>query len=109
MSTNKNHPGWDLRESGPTDADHTVLLLPGSLCTAAFFEGLMAELRLIEAPIRLVAARLPGFGGTPPPEDITMENYGGLAGKLASGVGCDVVVGHSLSIVSRALSLRYAS
>jgi hypothetical protein len=38
-----------------------------------------------------------------------MENYGGLAGKLASGVGCDVVVGHSLSIVSRALSLRYAS
>ena len=70
MSANKNHPGWDLRESGPTDADHTVLLLPGSLCTAAFFEGLMAELRLIEAPIRLVAARLPGFGGTPPPEDI---------------------------------------
>jgi pimeloyl-ACP methyl ester carboxylesterase len=109
VSTNKNHSGWDLRETGPTDADHTVLLLPGSLCTAAFFEGLMAELRLIEAPIRLVAARLPGFGGTPPPEDITMENYGGLAGKLASGVGCDVVVGHSLSIVSRALSLRYAS
>jgi hypothetical protein len=24
---------WDIRESGPADADHTVLLLPGTLAT----------------------------------------------------------------------------
>jgi pimeloyl-ACP methyl ester carboxylesterase len=92
----KDRDGWDLRESGPADADHTVLLLPGGLCTAVFFDDLMAEPKLSEAPIRLVAATPPGYGGTPPPEDLTMENYARLAGKLAAGLGCEIVVGHSL-------------
>jgi hypothetical protein len=63
---------WDLKESGPKDADHTILLLPGGLCTAAFYDDLMAEPRLVEAPIRLWAcsiasaasrASVPWFGG----------------------------------------------
>jgi hypothetical protein len=54
MSTTKDHDGWVLLETGAPDADHTVLLLPGALCTAAFFEDLMAEPKLSEASIRLV-------------------------------------------------------
>ena len=90
------HSGWDLSESGPADAAHTVLLLPGALCTAVFFEDLMAEPRLRDASIRLVATTIPGFGGTAPPDDLTMENYARLAGRLAADRGCDLVVGHSL-------------
>jgi pimeloyl-ACP methyl ester carboxylesterase len=50
---------------------------------------------LSTASIRLVAATLPGFGDTEPPEDPTMEKTVRLAGKLASDLGCDAVVGHS--------------
>src|SRR5918996_2012534 len=88
--------GWDLRESGPSDAAHTVLLLPGALCTAAFFYDLMAEPRLRAASIRLVATTVQGWGGTAPPDDPSMENYARLAGKLATDLGCDLVVGHSV-------------
>ena len=49
-----------------------------------------------EAPIRFVATTVPGFGRTAPPEDMTMEGYSKLARKLASDLGCDAVVGHSL-------------
>ena len=90
------HHGWNLSESGPADAAHTVLLLPGALCTAAFCEDLMAESRLRDASIRLVATTVPGFGGTAPPGDLTMENYARLGGKLAADLGGDLVVGHSL-------------
>jgi hypothetical protein len=30
---------WDRRESGPPDAEQTVLCLPGGLCTAMFYES----------------------------------------------------------------------
>lgn len=106
VSTNKNHRSWELRKSG---ADHTELLLPGGLWTAAFFKDLMAEPRMIEAPIRLVAATRCRDSGAPHIWRITMENFNRFAGKLASGVGCDVVVSHSLSIVSSVLSLRYTA
>ena len=46
--------------------------------------------------IRFVATTIPGFGGTVPPKDMSMESYAKLAGKLASDLGCDAVVGHSL-------------
>jgi pimeloyl-ACP methyl ester carboxylesterase len=46
--------------------------------------------------MRLVAATLPGHCGTPPPEDITIENYASLATQLAKERGCDVVVGFSM-------------
>lgn len=82
---------WDLRESGPTDATSTVLLLPGGLCTAAFYQELMAEPKV--ADVRLVAATLPEHGGTRAPEDLSVENYARLTGRLASEYDCDVVVG----------------
>ncbi len=93
--TDRNHDGWVLRESGPPNADYTVLLLAGALCSAAFFDDLMAEPKLSEKSIRLVAATLPGFAGTKPPDDLSTENYAKLANKLAADVGCDAVVGHS--------------
>jgi pimeloyl-ACP methyl ester carboxylesterase len=72
-----------------------VLLLPGALATAAFYDDLLAETRLTDASIRFVTTTLPGFGGTPAPEDVSMENYAKLAGRLAADLGCDAVVGHS--------------
>ena len=58
---------WDRRESGPADAERTVLCLPGGLCTAMFYEELMAEPVLSD--VHLVAVTLPGHGGTPGPRD----------------------------------------
>jgi pimeloyl-ACP methyl ester carboxylesterase len=94
--TDRNRDGWVLRESASLNADHTVLMLAGALCSAAFFDDLMAEPRLAEGSIRLVAATLPGFAGTKPPDDLSMENYAKLANKLAADLGCDAVVGHSV-------------
>ena len=96
MTGDGDHRGWVLRESGPPDADHAVLLLPGALATPPFFDDVLAEPRLTGASIRFVATTLQGFGGTPPPDDLSMENYARLAGGLAADHGCDVVVGHSL-------------
>jgi pimeloyl-ACP methyl ester carboxylesterase len=92
----REHLGWSLRESGGEDADHSVLLLPGALATAAFYDDLLAEPKLINASIHFVATTLPGFGGTAAPKDVSMENYARLAGTLANDLGCDAVVGHSL-------------
>ena len=96
IEASREHLGWVLHESGPKSADHTVLLLPGALCTAAFYDDLLAEPSMSTARIRFVAATVPGFGGTAPPKDMSMESYSKLAGKLASELGCDAVVGHSL-------------
>ena len=92
----QEHLGWVLRESGPEAADHTVLLLPGALASPAFYDDVLAESTIRNASIRFVATTLPGFGGTRAPEDLSMENYARLAGELASDLGCDTVVGHSL-------------
>ncbi len=95
MSTARQHDGWDLIESGPADAKHRVLLLPGALATAMFYDEVTAEPRLGESSVRLVATTLPGFGRTPPPDDLSTENYARLASKLAADLGCGAVVGHS--------------
>ena len=87
---------WDLSQSGPADADHTVLMLAGAMATTAFFQDLMDTPRLAEAPVRLVAATLPGFAGTTPPEDVEIETYARVACELARAVKADVVLGHSL-------------
>jgi pimeloyl-ACP methyl ester carboxylesterase len=92
----REHLGWILHESGPEGADYTVLLLPGALCSAAFYDDLMAERRVKEASIRFVATTLPGFSGTPAPDDVSMEKYARVAGTIAAELGCDAVVGHSL-------------
>jgi pimeloyl-ACP methyl ester carboxylesterase len=88
------HGHWDVRESGPLDAEHTVLLLPGGMCTTVAMEPIIAA--LAPAAIRVVAATLPGFGRTWHPDDLSVETYAALAGKLAADVGADMVAGHSL-------------
>jgi pimeloyl-ACP methyl ester carboxylesterase len=85
-----------VHESGPENADHTVLLLPGALATPAFYGDLLAEPSMSKTPIRFVATTVPGFGGTAPPKDMSMESYSKLAAKLASDLGCDAVVVHGL-------------
>jgi len=91
----REHDGWIVSESGPPDADHAALLLPGALATAPFYDELLAEPKLGAASIRFVVTTLPGFGRTPPLDDLSMENLASRAGKLAADLGCDVVVGHS--------------
>jgi pimeloyl-ACP methyl ester carboxylesterase len=85
---------WDIRRSGPPDADTTVLLLPGGMSSGVFFEPIMEA--LADAPVCVVAATLPGFGRTPQPVDVSIENYAALAGQLAAELGADIVGGHSL-------------
>ena len=55
----------------------------------------MAEPKLGESSVRLVATTLPGYGGTTPTEDVSIEGYARAASKLAADLGCDVVLGHS--------------
>jgi pimeloyl-ACP methyl ester carboxylesterase len=88
---------WQLREAGPHDAAHTVLLLPGGSCSAGSYAEVMAEPAL--AGMRLVAATLPGNAGAPPPDDYSMENYARLTAALATQVGAAVVVGFSMGAV----------
>src|SRR3954466_4355100 len=85
---------WDLREAGPSDAEHSVLLLPGGSCSAGSYAEVMAEPALAE--MRLVAATLPGNAGAPPPDDYSVENYARLTSELATEVGADVLVGFSM-------------
>lgn len=107
MST-RIHEGWVVCESGPPDADHAVLLLPGALATAVFYDDILAQPKLSDESIRFVATTLPGFGGTKPLGDLSMESYARLAGKLAVDFGCGVVVGHSLG-ANVALEMAAAS
>jgi pimeloyl-ACP methyl ester carboxylesterase len=93
MSTKGTYDGWEIREAGPANAPRTVLLLPGALCSGEFYEDVFAEPAL--ASHRLVAATVPGFGRTKAPDDLTIENYAHLAGKLAADLDADVLVGHS--------------
>src|SRR4051794_3204611 len=92
----RNHNGWDIQESGPADAQRAVLLLPGGLCTADFYDDILAEPGIRDAPVRRVATTTPGFGGTAPLDDLRFESYATAATRLAEDLGCDVVVGHSM-------------
>jgi pimeloyl-ACP methyl ester carboxylesterase len=88
---------WELRETGPTDAARTALLLPGGMCSAGSFAEVMAEPALSD--MRLVAATMPGQAGAPPPDDYSVENYARLASQLVAQVGADIVVGFSMGAV----------
>ena len=90
------HNGWVVQESGPSDAGHAVLLLPGALASAPFYDDVLAQPALTGTSVRFVATTLPGYSGTPAPADATMESCARGAGKLAGDFGCDVVVGHSV-------------
>jgi pimeloyl-ACP methyl ester carboxylesterase len=85
---------WELREAGPPDAERTVLLLPGGMCSAGSYAEVMAEPAL--AGVRLVGATLPGHAGAPPPDDYSIESYARFTAELARKTGADVVVGFSM-------------
>lgn len=85
---------WELVESGPGNATRTVLLFPGGLCRARSYAEVMAQPAL--ANVRLVAATLPGHGGTPVPENFSISYAAELGAKLADDLGCDAVVGFSM-------------
>ena len=88
---------WQLRESGPTDAERTVLLLPGGMCSAGSYAEVMAQSAL--AQTHLVAATLPGQAGAPSPDDYSVEDYARQVTELATRVGADAVVGFSMGAV----------
>ena len=85
---------WDIVESGPADAERTVLLLPGGMCSARSYAEVMAEPALADA--RLVAVTLPGHAGAPRPDDFAIEEYARITADLATSRGADVVVGFSM-------------
>jgi pimeloyl-ACP methyl ester carboxylesterase len=85
---------WEMIESGPVDAERTVLLLPGGMCSSRSFAEVMAEPAL--AGVRMVAVTLPGQAGAPPLADPSVPEYARLTGALAEEIGADVVVGFSM-------------
>jgi pimeloyl-ACP methyl ester carboxylesterase len=85
---------WQLFESGPADAEHTVLLLPGGMCSARSYLELTQQPSL--SGLRLVAATMPGQAGAPSPDDYSQEAYGRATAHLAAKTGADVVVGFSM-------------
>src|SRR3954447_17927335 len=91
-----SHGGWEIRESGAADAQHTALLLPGGLCKPEFYDDMLAEPGIRDAPVRWIATTLPGFGGTAPLDDLRYESNATAAARLATDLGCDVIVGHSM-------------
>ena len=89
--------GHVLRAGGADDPHYRVLCLPGGLCTAAFYDDLLAAPALVTGGIRAFATTLPGFGGVPFPPgfDASVEAHAAFAANLARQLGCDAIVGHS--------------
>jgi pimeloyl-ACP methyl ester carboxylesterase len=85
---------WQLFESGPPDSEHTVLLLPGGMCSARSYLELTQQPSL--SRLRLIAATMPGHAGAPSPDDYSHEAYGRITADLVSKIGADVVVGFSM-------------
>lgn len=46
--------------------------------------------------MRLIAVTVPGWTGTTPLADVSMEHYACEIGRVAADIGADVVVGHSV-------------
>jgi pimeloyl-ACP methyl ester carboxylesterase len=93
-----DHDGWTFREGGADAAGRTVLLLPGAICTAAFYDELLEERAAAEADVHYVAATPPGFGGNPmaPGFDMSLASYAELVEEEAERLGAVAIVGHSL-------------
>src|SRR4051812_5737771 len=85
---------WELFESGPADAEHTVLLLPGAMCSARSYLEVTQQPSL--NALELVAATMPGHAGAPSPGDYSHEAYGRTTADLVAETGADVVVGFSM-------------
>src|SRR5436190_18960178 len=71
----REEEGWELREAGDPDASTAALLLPGGLCSAAFYDEVLGYAALARPDIRLVAATPPGFAGRPAPRDLSVESF----------------------------------
>lgn len=84
---------WEVLTSGPDDADHAVLLLPGGANAARSYDLVMAEPSL--EGVRLVATTMPGMAGAPLTDDVSVPDMARTAGRLAEEHRCDVVVGFS--------------
>jgi pimeloyl-ACP methyl ester carboxylesterase len=85
---------WEIVESGPADAEQTVLLLPGGMCSARSYAEVMADPTL--AGTRMLAVTMPGHAGAPPPKDFSTEAYARITAELAKSAGVDLVVGFSM-------------
>lgn len=85
---------WQLFRSGPADAEHTVLLLPGGMCSARSYLEVTQQPSL--SGLRLVAATMPGHAGAPSPDDYSHEAYGRMTADLVAETGAEVVVGFSM-------------
>src|SRR5437773_8413899 len=88
---------WEIVESGPGDAERTVLLLPGGMCSARSYAEVMAESAL--AGTRSIAVTMPGHAGAPAPQDFSTEAYAQITAELAQNVGANEVVGFSMGAV----------
>ena len=84
---------WELVTSGPEDADHSVLLLPGGANAARSYDLVMADEALVG--VRLVATTMPGMAGAPVTGDVSIPGLAQTAAQLAEEHHCDVVVGFS--------------
>ena len=93
MATDRD--GWTFSEAGAGDT--TVLLLPGALCTGAFYSDVLADPSVSGSGVRLVAATPPGFGGNPRPPgfDMSVSSYADLVEAEADRLACSALVGHS--------------
>jgi len=84
---------WEKLVLGPSDADRSVLLLPGGANAARSFDLVMAEPAL--SGVRLVSTTLPGMAGAPLTGHVSIPAMARRAGELAAEQGCDVVAGFS--------------
>ena len=84
---------WEQLIVGPSDADRSILLLPGGANAARSFDLVMAEPAL--SGVRLVATTLPGMAGAPLSEDASIPALARRAAELADEHHCDVVAGFS--------------
>lgn len=84
---------WEVVQSGPADAEKTVLLLPGGMVSARSYGELMAEPAL--AKTRIVAVTLPGNAGASPLGDLSIESTAAAVAEFASRSRADLVVGFS--------------
>jgi pimeloyl-ACP methyl ester carboxylesterase len=85
---------WELVEAGPPDAERTVLLLPGGMCSARSYKELVEQPTL--SGLRVGAATWRGLGGAPSPDDYSHEAYGRMTAELVAETRADVVVGFSM-------------
>ena len=85
---------WQLFETGPEDAERTVLLLPGGMCSARSYLEVTQQPSL--AGLRLVAATMPGHAGAPSPDAYSHDAYGRMTADLVEAMGAEVVVGFSM-------------